>query len=289
MIIIKLTGGLGNQLFQYAIGRKLSIKNNDSLFFDVSFYTYVKNRNFILDKFHTVGKPLSLFDAPLFFPSTLPIIGSQYETMYHHLLGGKFSHVVEKKYYSFDNTIFSTKGNIYLDGYWQHRSYFSDILPTLLRDLKCKFSFSPELQKLKKQMEKTTSVSVHARRGDYTKLQGFGTCSIDYYKKAVKKIESIVSVPHYFVFSDDISWAKENLGFIPRVHFVEDLHGELEDLTAIAACTHHIIANSTFSWWGSVISKSKKGVTIAPTPWVNYEHSETVGLYFDDWIVLPRD
>jgi hypothetical protein len=287
MIIVKLQGGLGNQLFQYALGRHLALKDGAALIFDATYYSFVKNRRYTFDFFTTLGHKGSFREYPLFYPSTLPIIGKTYEALYHMFSPKNMKHITETKYYSFDPKILKQNGNVYLDGFWQNPKYFEKIWPTLQDELQFHISPSKKLQTYLKKINKH-SVSLHVRRGDYTSLSSFGTCSIEYYKKAVQYILSKIKNPHFFVFSDDVAWAKINLSFLKNATYIEGLENEIEDLYLLHSCYHHVIANSTFSWWGARLSPHA-GIVVAPTPWVNYEQKETDALYLKDWKKINRE
>lgn len=262
MIIIKLSGGLGNQLFQYAAGREMSLRLNTSIVFDANYYVYVRNRRYMLDSFRIQGRKT--------FPLELAWRRTQ----------ESITDFREAKYYSYDKKIEAIKGSVYLDGWWQNPNYFSGHWSQIRNELTFKHPKKIRLPK--------NSVSIHVRRGDYTSLEGFGVCSPEYYKSAIQKIAVSVKDPSYYVFSDDIPWARENLPFIPKPHYVSG-QPEIEDLLMMTQCTHHIIANSTFSWWGSTLAVDQKGITIAPTPWLSTQQKETQGLYKKNWIILPKN
>lgn len=262
MVIVKLSGGLGNQLFQYAAGRELSMQLQTPLVFDANYYLYVRNRRYILDTFQTVGRKTFPFEV------------------FIRKIQGNLRVFKETKHYAFDKTIEKLDGHIYLDGWWQNPKYFTKNWSQIQKELKFKNQQKIVLPK--------NSVSIHVRRGDYTIVSGFGLCSPKYYRQAIQKIEKLVKNPAYFVFSDDIEWVRENLPFIPSPHYVTG-QTEIEDLSIMTCCSHHIIANSTFSWWGSTLAKDKKGITIAPEPWVDHIDNATKALYKEDWIILKRN
>lgn len=272
MVIIKLTGGIGNQLFIYAAGRALAHRLHTTLYVDTSYYFLVRNRQYRLDYFQIIGKPLPW-----------------YWYLKHWMRLDKTPLFREKKYFHLDPSFFSVSGDIYLDGWWQHPKYFANLLPKLLRELQFQFKPSDELQTFLRLLRKKDTVSVHVRRGDMTKLDAFGICSQHYYEKAIQKMRRLHPKARFIIFSDDMPWSQEHLGSIEGVTFAPKLAHEIEDLFAMSLCRHHILANSTFSWWGSVLAKDPKGTTIAPTPWVNYERKATKALYLPHWIVLARD
>jgi len=136
------------------------------------------------------------------------------------------------------------------------------------------------------------SISLHIRRGDYVSNvytnSVHGTCSLDYYQQAVTLLESKLNNPHFFIFSDDLAWAKEHLSFIENVTFVElDVNiPDHDEMFLMSQCLHHIIANSSFSWWGAWLNKNLDKIVIAPKRWFIDETYNTSDLIPDAWIRL---
>ena len=136
------------------------------------------------------------------------------------------------------------------------------------------------------------SVSIHVRRGDYltnpVTFQTHGLCDIDYYKKAIDEILDLVDKPHFFIFSDDQSWAKSNIIFGAPTDYV--MHNNslknYEDLRLMSYCRHHIIANSSFSWWGAWLGNNPEKIVIAPKKWFNDPKIDTTDLIPDTWLRL---
>jgi hypothetical protein len=184
------------------------------------------------------------------------------------------THIIEKNY-NFDPDILNLKNNVYLDGYWQSDKYFSDIETIIRND----FSFRDEPTETNRRMldhiSSCESVSVHIRRGDYVTLPEanafHGLCSLSYYQSAVGLLAGQLEKPVFFVFSDDIAWAKENLTFGFKAHFMDHNGPERgdEDLRLMSACHHHIIANSSFSWWGAWLCANPEKIVCAPRKWFN--------------------
>ena len=261
MVITRLQGGLGNQLFQYAVGRELALRLNTNLLFDTSYYLYVRNRHYILNAFQTVGRE-----------GLLP------EILFRKQFG-KPTIFKESQYYSYNSGFESLKGNIYLDGWWQNTRYFSKHSTHILHELSFK------TKKVKNFSE--NSVSIHVRRGDYTKLSGFGVCSPAYYKNAIERIKRLVKKPVFYVFGDDLDWVHRNLSFIPNPIFTNGL-SEMDDFCAMRGCRHHIIANSTFSWWAAKLANKKNQIVIAPFPWLS-SASDADALCLPSWIQIRKN
>jgi len=288
MIIVNLKGGTGNQIFQYALGRHLAIKNNDTLKLDVG----------SLDRANKVGD--------IYRPLQLDVFNIQknYATEDEvRRLKYPFG-VISKawRYLSFKlsrdkNTLFyphvlNWKGNIYLDGYWQSPLYFDPIRDTLLKELTLVKPLSAPAAAIAAQIKQSTSVSLHARRGDYVKnprvLYEFGMCSQGYYEAAMKKIETIAPNPTYYVFSDDIEWVKNNLPVGSSAVFVKDpAITDTEELMLMSLCQHNIIANSSFSWWGAWLNQNPHKQVVAPTPWFDHQAYDP-SLIPPSWVTIPK-
>lgn len=261
MIIVRLIGGLGNQMFQYAIGRSIAHKNGDILKLD--------NIDYIKHKMHN-GYRLNVFNIDEKIASTCEInrFGTRSRVLRKlvrmGICGYKKAFYVEKpeNETKFDEKVFTYK-NLYLSGYWQNENYFLDIRDILLQEFTLKIPIKAE--KYMNMIENTNSISLHVRRGDYLKLDWF--IGVDYYKNAVKFIYQKVQNPVFFIFSDDIKWCKENLNFIDNPIFIENTISEVEDLELMKNTKHNIIPNSSFSWWAAWLNTNKNKIVIAPKIW----------------------
>jgi hypothetical protein len=286
MITVKLMGGLGNQMFQYALGKHLAINNNSDLQLDISYLkckdfsnnSNFTNREFNLNHFNITadiknGNSIKLFKIPF-------------------INRGNFIKVVESGL-SFNPDILSIKGNLYIDGYWQSEKYFKAIEATIRKDFTFITPCSPENKRAAKLIMSENSVSLHVRRGDYVSNPTFskiiGTCPLNYYQKAVEIIKSEILNPTLFVFSDDILWARQNLSFNSSNFVFLDINTEIncfEDLRLISLCKHNIIANSSFSWWGAWLNTNINKLVIAPRKWFNDVSLESKDLTPEKWIKI---
>jgi len=265
MIIVKIIGGLGNQLFQYATARAIAYKNNDVFFLDIEGF-----KNYNLRKFR-----LNLLQLYIEFADKKNIYKLRgYDGLWRKILNKLNIDIIRPKTYykekifcSFEESVFYFK-NIYLDGYWQNEKYFYDIKNILQKEIVPK-KLSLDAQRYLHQIQKNNSISIHVRRGDYLKLKHiYKILDTEYYKKAIKIIESKISNPHYFIFSDDIEWCKNNLGIEGTyVYNTKDI----EDLYLMKNCKHNIICNSTFSWWAAWLNENKVKIIITPKIWFSKE------------------
>lgn len=250
MILTKLQGGLGNQLFQWAVSRSLSIKNNTEYYFDLSYfssfnYGNAKKWNFELDKFNII------LNKPINYPN--------------------LEYILDDFHYREIND------NSYLDGYWQCEKYFIENDETIRMDLKIKNELLIYL-KNKYPILSENTISLHVRRGDYVTSNGYHPVqTIDYYQKA---IEIIGDYDYIFVFSDDIKWCKDNFKF-DNIKYIEG-ETNIVDMYIMSLCKHNIIANSSFSWWGAWLNENKDKKVIAPINWFG----SSSNLYSDD--IIPK-
>lgn len=240
MVISNLKGGLGNQMFQWAVGKNLSIKYGQKLFLDISYYIQnPSNRKFELNKFQNLNYSLT---DDLKLISNLPT-------------------VVEPSSFEFLNIHVPVDG-IRLDGYWQTENYFLDHKEEILKDFNISEETKNELIKRYPLVTKN-SVSIHIRRTDYVTSNGFHPLqNIQYYNKALNIIRDYENI---LIFSDDINWCKENIKLDNSI-FIEN-NDNVEDLHLMSMCNHNIIANSSFSWWGAFLNKNLNKKIIAPNNW----------------------
>lgn len=285
MIIIKTKGGLGNQMFQYAFGRALSLARNTDLRLDVEDSSTLKGiktdiqRPFLLDHFKikaTIATKEEIRNTRKAF------------LLYFSKLWRK---LINYNYYAFDPSFLKKKDDTYFEGlWWQSEKYFNAIRETLLKDFELKEGFGTEAEKVAESIRQTEyPVSIHVRRGDYANdpltLAYHGLATLEYYKEALIAITKKVAHPVFYVFSDDINWAKEHITFpYPALFVSERTISAPEELVLMSQCKHHIIANSSFSWWGAWLSKSPDKVVIAPKKWIADETVNTSDVCPEEWL-----
>jgi hypothetical protein len=204
--------------------------------------------------------------------------------MPHH--GGS---VIAERHFHFDPRILDLPGNVYLDGYWQSEKYFKDIESIIRSEFIVKTMSDPANEAMSERICGTESVSVHVRRKDYVSDSAtsriHGGCSLAYYYAAAERIARAVAEPHFFVFSDDAQWARENLDLKYPTTFVTHNGPDknYEDLRLMTLCNHHIVANSTFSWWGAWLSINPDKMVIAPRKWFAESDLDCRDLIPDSW------
>lgn len=277
MIIVKIVGGLGNQMFQYALGRALAHKNKTDLKLDISEYeNRYKLHRYSLQHLNIDEKIATAEEIKRLKDGDNPRILLQLLKIFKKtpIVNSAKSHIIEKKF-SFDEPILSLGDNIYLDGYWQSEKYFTNIQDIIRREFQIKTPPNPNNESMIKRIKTTDAVAVHIRRGDYVSDKNansvHGSATLNYYTKAAKIIIYSVKSPTFFIFSDDPQWVKENLSLPNSMIFIDHNGPEknYEDLRLMSFCKHHIIANSTFSWWGAWLANNENQKVIAPLKWFN--------------------
>jgi hypothetical protein len=281
MIVVKLQGGLGNQMFQYAFGVALAEEYQDELTFELGYFNDSTSRQLGLSYFNTITPevPEKTHDKFHDFKSRLfkkinlyklirYLVHTQHQFNYY-----KINHVK-------NNTV------IYV-GYWQSLLNFQNASELLRQHFTLKnSSISQDDINL---VSQPGIVSIHIRRGDYLigdNAKVHTNLSIDYYIKAVERMQQIHPDSKYLVFSDDIEWVLDNLKLPVEWHPMNDKgYNDAEAMTLMSKCDHQIIANSTFSWWAAWLNSNKNKVVIAPENWFANDFND-LDLIPDSWIKI---
>jgi hypothetical protein len=281
MVTVGLMGGMGNQMFQYAVGRAIALRRSASLTLDVSAFPDCHQRQYSLGAFRIVEN-LTL--------GGLMRIG-RLRSLCHRVRLPGLPYVLIERGFPFNPSVLEAPRNVYLIGYWQSEKYFKGIEDIIRRDFCFKGEPGGQNAEVAASIKGVDSVCVHVRRGDYVSdpisNQFQGTCSPEYYRGAARLITSQVPSPHFFVFSDEPDWARANLEFEAPTTFVTHNGPESghEDMRLMAFCRHHIIANSSFSWWGAWLSNSG-GIVVAPKKWFGSNEWDTRDLVPERWVRL---
>ena len=289
MIIVRLIGGLGNQMFQYALARHLAIRTNSVLKLDIS--DLIKKdkdlnhtlRNFELKHFNIRTVIASKDEIYQFNSKKKSKLRKAFLKFFPHLF---LTSIIREKELVFNKRILKIKGNKYLDGYWQSESYFIDIRSQILEEFTLKNIGGDNISDLVKDITNNVSVSLHIRRGDYVSNYShyYYTQTPEYYYKAITLIKDKYPKIKAFIFSDDIEWAKETIKLDIEVFFVKP-NTSYEDIYLMSLCQHNIIANSSFSWWGAWLNQNLNKICIAPKNWYKDPKIKT-DLIPKSWITL---
>lgn len=283
MIITKLNGGLGNQLFEYACARNLQLKYNDEMRLDIEGFKrsprHYSLENFILSDDVSV-LPEKDSKNLLFLQAV-----SKCNRNLAFSLGPLFGTYIWKSSNYRPLNISDTKGRtLYLYGYWQSEKYFEENKEKILKELKVKTPIPEVCKDLLKDIKKPNSVCVHIRRGDYVDC-GFLHCDEAYYNKGLDFIYEKHSDCSAIIFSDDIAWVKDNMKFHVPATYVELDIPDYETLRMMYLCKHFVMSNSSFSWWAQYLSENPEKIVIAPEYWLP-ENKENKSMYLDNWVIL---
>jgi hypothetical protein len=274
MIITRLAGGLGNQMFQYAFARALSIKYNTNLKIDLSFlknrnmgpnFTY---RNYELDIFNVVEDFNPTFENCIRFDE--PHLNYSKEIV--------------------DNINRQIDKDIMIDGYWQSVKYFEESKSVIKSDFTFKSlvddSSVDKIKLMLDDIRSTNSVMLNIRRTDFLNNDFHGVMGLDYINKSTELLESKIDNPKYFIFSDDIEWCEENIKLNNMVIVDHSYKGDRFSyyLQLMKECKNFIIPNSSFAWWSAWLSDSPNKIVIAPKKWFTNESINTSDLIPSDWI-----
>lgn len=285
MVIVRVLGGLGNQLFQYALYRSLQ-ESGRAVYLDMSAFRREEYRNI---------RSIAVFPKAVIQEADPQICSELADTsrnfcskIRRKIFGRKSTYVAEDHNLHFQEEILS-KDNVYLSGCWQSELYFRQIREKLLEELVFPPDIGNQNEKILKMINNNNSVSVHIRRGDYlegraSKVYG-GICTDQYYDNAVSYMRNKHRNTHFFIFSNDVEWVKEHYSSNDMT-VVDWNTGENDylDMYLMTQCRHNIIANSSFSWWGAWLNQHTDKEVISPIRWFNPEYHEAPHIICDDWI-----
>lgn len=302
VVNIRLGGGLGNQLFQYAFGRRFSLANHARLVLDATGYDNVESpdpgrgvRMLGLDHFKIEGMIMRrVRDATPPQSWTRRKIRKYWDKATRLVESRKPYYlrrqVVEpvENHFHFDPRLYSRliRGPVFLYGYWQTEKYFADIEATIRAELVVRDELDGMNAQFAKAISSMNSVSIHVRHGDNATTEtALGVLPPGYFTQTVNAVSNEITNPHFYVFSDDIPWARQMLALDQPVTFVEH-NGDArnyEDLRLMSMCRHQILSNSTFSWWGAWLGKKDAQIVYAPRRYYQNIDRPNPDLYPEQW------
>ncbi len=295
IVVVRLIGGLGNQMFQYAAGRALALRCGAALKLDTSGFARPGTdtpRHYELDAFPisasiATAEDLACFGLP---QRPLPRWRRALRRLLPEMAKASGCGVYRERSFGFDPGLGHLRPPLYLDGYWQSEKYFADCADVLRREFTPQAPLEPANAALAARIDQVNAVSLHVRRGDYVSdpktSRYHGTCSIDYFCRAVDYVAARVADPHLFVFSDDREWATANLR-LPIPTTVVDVNPPdrgYRDMQLMARCRHHVLANSSFSWWGAWLDPSPDKIVVAPHRWFAVADAESEDRLPQAWV-----
>lgn len=258
MVVAKLYGGLGNQMYQFAAGTALSLRLGTSLYVDTGWFEIVKGHPNATERTFELG----VFGISAKKPGIVTKL-----TLHLNPLT-----VFQEEGFNYQPGFEKLSGNVALDGYWQSYKYFEGCSDHIRKLYQFVNPPSKDTSKALAEIKGVESISLHIRRGDYVnqeRTKFIGVLPINYYEAAIKNIEKRTKNPVFFVFSDEPEWCKQNLKLPTNTIFISDLYTSTteDDLRLMSACKHHIIANSSYSWWGAWLNSNPEKIVCAPKRW----------------------
>jgi len=286
LITVKLSGGLGNQMFQYALGRNLAIRHKTPLALDISSYILgegVTAREFLLSDFEIEANVVN-------HTGVSTRIASRIWNKFEHFVPYYLKREVRERGFEFDKNILKATNNSCLIGYWQSEKYFKEISSVIATDFRLKATSQWRNPRLLQVISGSNSVSVHFRRGDYVSnkevMSVHGVCDLEYYTRALDALKKMEADVQLIIFSDGKEWVRENFKVDQRLHFVDNECTASEEIILMSMCKHNIIANSTFSWWGAWLNQNPDKVVIAPKNWFLSKERNSSDIIPETWITV---
>jgi hypothetical protein len=276
-------------MFQYAAARRLAAVHHTSVRIDTSWYNNVPPgatpRSYELHKLQITGERANRWETigtngvRKSRPHELPVALVRKVRPRYRFFG--------ERHFQFDPAVLDLPDGVCLFGYWMSEKYFADATEIIRREFEFRDTASAENEDWASKMVEGDSVAVHVRRGDYaSRATPQGICGVDYYRRAVAEARQRLSDPHFFVFSDDLEWARENLDLGSDAEFVNQNRGAAshEDLRLMSRARHNIIANSSFSWWAAWLNRNESKIVVAPQKWMHDPSFDTRDVLPGGWI-----
>jgi hypothetical protein len=289
-----LQGGLGNQMFQYAIARALSEHYQSTFLLDRSWFDVPQSE--------TTPRPYQLdflqiqnvANSDLVFPKK----PHRWIRVLQETLSSGPMVYYQQNAFEFDPSLFQLKRmaerDLFLFGYWQAYPYLDAIRPILQTEFKTKESAPDHYQSYLEHIRSSESVMLHIRRGDYVNSPSaakfHGVLPLSYYQQAIAVLLLQKPDSHFFIFSDDLPWAKEALPKNLKITFVENAlqaDAAAQELQLMTECKHHIIANSSLSWWGAWLKQDGMGLVFTPNRWISDNSLDLSNLLPSSWHRIP--
>lgn len=293
MIVTRLMGGLGNQMFQYAAGRRLAELHGVELELDLSYlqdrtprpeFTY---RDYALGVFAHQAEIAASGETWLYRPIRPTRLTRPVQKLLRNMRGYAWIEEVEGQ---FCEAALTAPPNSYLVGFWQSEQYFAEAADVIRAEFQFREPMDAPNREMAAQIQTVNAVSLHVRRGDYVQhasaAQTYHPCDLDYYRSAVAAVCERVEEPHFFLFSDEPDWVRANLDLRHPSVTVDFNTGvrSSQDMRLMSLCRHHIIANSSFSWWGAWLDPRPEKIVVAPRRWFRDPARELDGMIPAGWL-----
>lgn len=293
MNIVRISAGLGNQMFQYAFFRALQTKHPETKM-DISEFKYRKHHyGYELEKLFAIiptyadrkeCDAMADLSKDIFSEFRRKILKIKRKTKAEFIDEGKLTYMFHPELLE--------KENAYFQGFWQTEKYFASVQDKIRQELSFKIALDEKNQSIADEIAAVNAVSIHVRRGDYIKerrYQNIGSvCSDKYYQSAIEHMQSKLKEVKYYVFSDDIDWVKSNLRLKNARYIAHNTaENSFRDMQLMSLCKHNIIANSSFSWWGAWLNSNPSKIVIAPNIW--FRDTEMPDIVPESWIRIKVD
>ena len=290
MKIVKIIGGLGNQMFQFALYEALRKQfPEERVLVDLHcFNGYHKHRGFEIPRIFDVTYEEANWKEVA--KMAYPYPNFQSWRIGSRILPCRETMFKEDTHYAFEPTALTREGDTYFDGYWQHEENFITIREDILKTFTFPIFEDQRNQKTASLITEKNSCAIHIRRGDYVTDKLFrDICDLDYYQKSIQRMKETANPEVFCIFSDDVAWCREHLTAILRrdeTIYIDWNTGEnsFQDMHLMTLCHHQIIANSSFSWWGAWLNTHQDKVVIAPRKWWNISGTHTPISY--SWLII---
>lgn len=289
MVIVKLNGGIGNQLFQFAFGKNIASQNKIKLKFDTTPFSADIDRSFKL-KFFNIDHGIADNTDLTYFTKNNTFI-KRFFNFFEIAKPFRYKRYYKENGFKFNKNTKKLKSkNLYLEGYWQSEKYFKDISEIIKKEITLKDGLDKKFDDLVEKIKNNVSVSIHFRKSDYLLEKHssiYSNLDNNYYQKAIEIINKTTKNPLFFIFSDDVNWVKNNIKLPSTSVFVSNgKNKDYEELILMSKCKNNIIANSTFSWWGAWLNKNSYKTVIAPKNWFKDKNTNTEDLIPNNWIKI---
>jgi hypothetical protein len=291
LVIVRLVGGLGNQMFQYAAGRAHALACGSDLLLHVADLekTWTPRKCVLENAFRIPARIAEPEDVARVLEWKTPL---RKVLLRRNFFGLRGKRLVVEPQFTYWSEIRAAESTCYLAGYWQSERYFSDIANRIREDFCFRDELTHDNEVVRSEIASSVAVSVHVRRGDYVtnpKIAAFhGVCAPEYYERAVAHIRSRYGSARFFVFSDDIDWARTHIPVPAGSCFVAGNAGvaDYRDMHLMSLCHHHVVANSTFSWWGAWLGAEQDKIVVAPKNWFDSAQQDTSTLFPPAWQLM---
>lgn len=306
MIYLILGGGLGNQMFQYAFGRFLSLKTGQEIVFNTALYDngINKDRAFSLGYFSIPniviggGKENAVqynyFKQRTHISRILKKILPN--VIFRKIFNSKgFFFSAQGPYKYFPPTIYTGSGDIYVHGGFQSQKYFEEVKDIVRKDFHFSFKMNDKNRDVYNAICSSNAVCLHIRRGDYLSAEykdQLAVCGKKYYESGIAYMRKKIDRPVFFIFSnthDDLEWIKQNYDIPKESFFVDLCNPDYMELRLMSACKHFVMSNSSFSWWAQFLSNNKNKIVIAPSIWDKRKDCDSEDIYLPQWIKINEN